>query len=205
MDNKGQTENQETAETIQAPVSDLKKVIKEITHESQNNKIPIFIAFLAAFLALVSMADDEAAKNALEAQIDASNKYSYFQAKNIRGTNSEIAASTFESMGKTELAKKWQSKADRYEVEKQEILKEAREEQDKRTIALERGDNYGVAVALLQIAIVMASISLITGGGLLLGVSFALSLIAAIFVVNGYGLYLNIPTDPKMIYDSLIK
>ena len=196
-------EKQETQTNDEAPLTDIKSLIEDITKDKTNNKIPIFIAFLAAFLALVSMADDEAAKSALEAQIEASNKFAYFQAKNIRATNSEIAANTFQSTGNNELALKWQKKADRYNAEKGDILKDARKQQAERTIAIERGDNYGVAVALLQIAIVMASISLITGGGFLLGVSFTLSLIAAIFVANGYGLYFNLPTDPKMIVESL--
>ena len=50
---------------------------------------------------------------------------------------------------------------------------------------------------LLQIAIVLASISLITGGGVLLGLSFTLTLIAAFFTANGYGLYYDIPSDPE--------
>jgi len=184
---------------IEAPLSDVRKIIEEITQSTTNNKIPIFIAFLAAFLALVTMADDETEKNALEAQIEASNQFSYFQAKTIRATSAEIAANTFQSMAQTQMAAKWQAKADRYESEKGDILTRARAEQAKRTTALERGDNYGVAVVLLQIAIVLASISLISGGGFLLLVSCVLSIIAGFFVMNGYGLYFNIPTDPKMM------
>lgn len=197
------TEEQQQSETkIEAPVSELKQVIEELTNSEKNSRIPIFIAFMAAFLALVSMADDEQDKAALEAQIEASNKFSYFQAKNIRATSAEIAAANFRVNGKSDLAATWQRKADRYELEKKEILKDARAEQSKRTTALKQGDYYGVAVALLQIAIVVASISLITGGGILLGLSFALTIIAAFFTANGYGLYLNIPLDPNVIISS---
>lgn len=184
-------------------LNEAQRTIKEIRQESQNNKIPIFIAFLAAFLALVSMADDEVTEAALEAQIEASNQFAYFQAKNIRGTSAEIAAETLREMDKTKAAMKWQQTADRYETEKSDILKAARAEQTKRTIALKQGDNYAVAIALLQIAIVLASISLITSGTLLLTMSIIFALISCIFVVNGYGLFYSIPTHPEMILEMI--
>ena len=178
---------------------DLKNVIMEVSREARRSRTPIFIALIAAFLALVSMADDEVGKAALVAHIEASNQFAFFQAKNIRMTSSQIAAGTFMSMGKSELATKWQEKADRYEQEKGEILKVAKAELAKRKIAIRRGDYYGVAIALLQIAIVLASISLISGGGILLGGSIFLSLISLIVTVNGYGLYYDMPTDPQAI------
>lgn len=177
--------------------SKLKQMGEDIRHEVQNRKTPIYIAFMAAFLALASMADGEEDKAALTAQIDASNNYAYFQAKNIRGTSAEIAAENFRAAGNAALATKWQDISDRYDKEKQDILKEAKGNQADRAIAIKRGDYYGIAVALLQIAIVLASISLITGGGVLLGLSFTLTLIAAFFTANGYGLYYDIPSDPE--------
>lgn len=181
-----------------SPLDEVKQTLRELREQTTASKTPVFIAFLAAFLALVSMADEEATKNAMEAQIEAANQFAYFQAKNIRATSAEIAADTFNQQGNTRLADKWQKTADRYEGEKKEILAAARNEQAKRSIALARGDNYGVAVALLQIAIVLASISLITSGSFLLVISCILSFIASLFVINGYGLYYNIPADPAL-------
>ncbi len=180
---------------------DLKNIIKEISQEAHNSKTPIYIAILAAFLAFVSMADDDAGKRALVAHIEASNQFSYFQAKNIRLTSSEIAAGTFKSMGQVALASEWQQKADRYSAEKDEILATAKAEKAKQEIAIRQGDYFGIAIALLQIAIVLASVSLITGGGVLLSFSFVLSLVSLFVVVNGYGLYYDIPTDPKLAID----
>lgn len=184
------------------PVSyDLKNIIKEISQEANNSRTPIYIAILAAFLAFVSMADDDAGKRALVAHIEASNQFSYFQAKNIRLTSSEIAAGTFKAMGQPSLAGEWQQKADRYSAEKDEILARAKSEKAKQEVAIRQGDYFGIAIALLQIAIVLASVSLITGGGVLLSFSFVLSLLSLLVVVNGFGLYYDIPTDPKLAID----
>lgn len=187
----------------QNSIYDLRRVIKEVSQEVRKSKTPIFIALLAAFLALVSMVDEEAGKKALVAHIEASNQFAYYQAKNIRLTSSEIAAGTFESMGKDALAAKWQEKADRYSKEKKEILSNARAEQKKRSVAIRQGDYYSVAIALLQISIVLASVSLISGGWILLGGSITFSLIAVFFVVNGYGLYYEIPTDPEIMMQGV--
>lgn len=196
------TDHQQSPE-IKTPPSELKNIIKEISQEAQNSRTPIFIAFLATFLALVSMIDDNAANEAMVAHIESSNQFAYFQAKNIRKTSSEIAANTLKSMGQTELATKWQQKANRYDQEKQEILNTAKAEQKKRSIAIKQGDYFGAAIALLQIAIVLASVSLITGGGILLGSSVVLSLLSVLLVINGYGLYYDVPMDPKLIISWL--
>lgn len=181
------------------PIYDIRNLIKEVSREAKKSKTPIFIAMLAATLALVSMSDGDADKRVLESHIESSNQFAYFQAKNIRKTDSEIAASTFESLGKAELAVIWRQKAERYGKEKAEILKVVRAEQAKRTIALRQSDYFSFAIAFLQIAIVLASASLILGGGILLGISFLFTAGAIFFTVNGYGLYYDIPTDPATI------
>jgi len=181
------------------PGSDLRSLIREVSREAKKSKTPIFIAVLAAFLALVAMADGDADKRAMVAHIESANQFAYFQAKNIRKTDSEIAAGLFESMGQPVLASKWQAKADKYKQEKVEILNAARDEQAKRAIAGRQGDYFSVAIAMLQIAIVLASVSLLLRGGILLAVSIVLALIAVLFSANGYGLYWEIPTDPVIL------
>lgn len=182
---------------------DIRQILREVTREAKKSKTPIFIAVLAALLALVSMADGDAGQEAMVAHIEASNKFSYFQAKNIRKTDSEIAAEIFQSLDKPELAAKWKAKADRYDAEKVDILKSARAQQAVRGTAVERGRYYSVAIALLQISIVLASASLILGGGILLGSSMVLTLVAVFFACNGYGLYWDIPTNPDDIIKSV--
>ncbi len=184
--------------------SDIKDLIREVTKEANNSKTPIFIAILAGFLALVSMAEGDMRRQAMIAHIEASNQFSYFQAKNIRKTDSEIATEILEGLGKTELAEKWQTKAERYDKEKKEILAIAKAEQKKREHSLKQGSYFDMAIAVLQIAIVLASVSLLVGGGYLLTGSYILTVIAVFFVINGYGLFLEFPTDPAAIIKAII-
>ncbi len=176
--------------------TDLKRIIKEVSREARKSRVPLYIAVLAACLALVSMAEGDVKERALGAQIEASNKWAYFQAKNIRKTNSEVAAEILESIGKPELAQKWRSTATRYNSEKKEIMKQAQEQEAIRTHGLKQSAYLAIAIALLQIAIVLATASLILGGGFLLWTSTFIALVAMFFTFNGYYLYLEFPTDP---------
>jgi len=176
--------------------ADLRRIIKEVSKEARKSRVPLYIAVLAACLALVSMAEGDVKETALGAQIEASNKWAYFQAKNIRRTNAEIAAEILDSVGKPELAKKWRDIANRYDGEKKGIQKEALEQQAIREHGLKQSSYFAIAIALLQIAIVLATASLILGGGFLLWGSVLMALLSIFFTFNGYYLYLEFPTDP---------
>lgn len=175
---------------------DIRRLIKEVSKEARKSRVPLYIAVLAASLALVSMAEGDAKERALGAQIEAANQFAYFQAKNIRKTDSEIAADMLDGIGKPELAATWRSKAARYESEKADILKAARAEQTKRAHGIKQSSHFAIAIAMLQIAIVLATASLILGGGMLLGASVVVAVVALFFTFNGYYLYLDFPTDP---------
>lgn len=176
--------------------TDLRRIIKEVSQEARKSRVPLYIAVLAACLALVSMAEGDAKERALGAHIETSNQFSYFQAKNIRQTDSEIAAEMLEGIGKPQLAAAWRTRANRYENEKRDILKEARAQQAIRAHGLKQSSYFAIAIALLQIGIVLATAALILGGGFLLWASVGFALIAMFFTFNGYYLYIEFPTDP---------
>lgn len=192
----------ETTTNDEFSLSILKEELKAALHSTKQSRIPLFIAAMAALLSVASLADDETDKVAMSAHIEAANKFSYFQGKNIRKTESEIAAQLFAKLNAPDLAERWQKKADRYDREKADILKDAREQQKIRDQALRQGDYYKVGVTLLQIAIVMASASLVFGGGLLFGISLFLTIISVVYTVNGYGLFYDIPTSPGTMVDA---
>jgi len=176
---------------------DVRAIIEEVSASTKKSGlIPLFIAALAAALAIISMMDAAADRAASVAQLEAANQFAYFQAKNIRKTDSEIAAAQFEALGRPEQAREWAEKAARYEREKGEILLAARTEQAARAKHVRQGDYYSLAVACLQIAIVLASAALVYRGGVLITVSLLLTGLAGFFTVNGHGLYFEVPAEP---------
>ena len=169
---------------------------------SLNKRVALLIAVIALFLAFSETLGKSAQTNALNHQIEASNLWNFFQAKNIRRTLTLVAGEemkvhatgTVEEPRKAAMAKQveeWTKTAARYRSEPEaaggrgegtvELARRAIEEQKKRDDALAKYHHYEVASAAFQIGIVLASATVITGivmlsylaGGLgLLGIAF---------------------------------
>ena len=80
-------------------------------------------------------------------------------------------------------------------------MAKAREQQAIRTEALRRGDYYKVGATLLQIAIVLASASMVVGGGFLFYASIVLTLVSLVYSINGVGVFYEFPTDPGPVME----
>lgn len=173
---------------------------------SQNKKIALLIAVIALCLAFSETLGKSAQTSALNYQIEASNLWNFFQAKNIRRTNTLVAgeaakvelATTTDEGRKAALKKQideWDKTAARYRSEPEagggkgegtiELARRAVEEQNKRDDALAKYHHYEVASAAFQIAIVLASATVITGMLLLTYVSIGLGLVGIGFMAIG--------------------
>ena len=177
--------------TMGVSIDDIQKKIEK----SGNQTTAIYIAALAAILALCSMLSNDAAKTALAAHIEAANQFAFFQAKNIRLTNYVIAAELLRASrpeAENTIKTFWQ-KANRYQKEKKEILTDARAQQAIRSKALAQARYYDYAIAMMQIAIVVASASIVTAGPFLVTISVLIALIGGLLAANGYFLYVPLP------------
>jgi hypothetical protein len=142
------------------------------------------IAVIALFLAFSETLGKSAQTSALNHQIEASNLWNFFQAKNIRRTATIVATeqTKLELIGVTNEQQKaaitkqvddWTKTAARYRSEPEaaggkgegtvELSRRAIEEQHLRDTALARYHHYEVASAAFQIGIVLASSTVITG------------------------------------------
>ena len=85
---------------------------------------------------------------------------------------------------------------ERYESEpdtkegKKELMKQAKDHEQERDLALRRDPWFDYAEALLQISIVLTSVALITGVVLLLGASLTLGTVGVFCTLNGYLLFI---------------
>lgn len=170
------------------------------------------IALLAAVLALASLLGDNADQDQLANNVQAADSYSFFQAKNIRQTDYRLAIddliwqletdtnlSPVQRAALQERRDKYQATADRYESEpdasdptnplkgegKKELLVRAQFYEKARDDAAARGANFDYAAGLLQIAIVVASVAIITLIRPLLYLALALGGIGLLFILNG--------------------
>jgi len=172
----------------------------------------IVIAFFAMCLAITGLGGSNAAKEAFNNNILASNFFSFFQAKNIRQTSYQLAADELELAWLNnpalpdEARKAMQAKVDlykktveRYESEpdtkegKKELLARARQHEELRDRALKQDPYFDYAEALLQIAIVLISVAIVANLAWLSYLGGALGLIGMLLSLNGFLLLVEIP------------
>jgi DNA-binding NarL/FixJ family response regulator len=165
----------------------------------------IYVGVAAMLLAIAALGGAEATKEMLNANIHASDTYAFYQAKNIRQTDYQIAAEQLEllaagmqglspdHLAKVEkLVKRYRETVERYESEpakgegKKELLAKAQGWEKKRNHAAAQIPNFEYAEALLQIAIVLGSVAIVASSPALLGVSGIIAIVGVLLTANGY-------------------
>jgi hypothetical protein len=167
--------------------------------------IAVYIAILAVALSICSVGGGNATKDATARNIEASNAWAFFQAKNIRRNDVRIEINELELRLATDPTLSEAAKAAIEERLKQyreqeahltsepetgegvqELMARGKALQAQRDIAMRKDPYFDYGQALLQIAIVLASVSIITGGSVLLLVSGVLAAGGLLSMLNGF-------------------
>jgi len=161
-----------------------------------NKGIALLISVLALVLAFSETLGKNAQTSAIAHNIEASNLWAFFQAKTIRQTVLRTAAEQAQVLSSSDLSKKqietWRKTADRYQSEpetgegREQLAARAKEAEKKRAAAASAYHNFESASALTQIAIVLASASIITGMVAFVWVAGVLGVLGIFFCVMGY-------------------
>ena len=172
--------------------------------------IAVYIGVLAVLLAVCGVGGGNAMKDATARNIEASNTWAFFQAKNIRRHELRLQIAEFEVMlaGQPELSaaartlieerlKKYRADEIRYTSEPdtgegvEELKVRARGLEVQRDRAMVKDPYFDYGQALLQIAIVLASVAIITGGTILLVLSGILAGLGTLSTLNGFLLFFS--------------
>jgi hypothetical protein len=172
----------------------------------------IAISILAMILAITSLGGSNAGKEAVNNNVHASNYFAFYQAKNMRQTAYELAVDQFETAfandpslpdaAKAALKAKiddYRRTIARYESEpatqegKKELFAKARAHEEMRDHALKQDPYFDFAEALLQIAIVLISVSIVADTIWLAFVGGGLGFVGALLMLNGFTLLVDIP------------
>jgi len=167
--------------------------------DPSNKKIALLITLLALVLAFSETLGKGAQTSALAYNIEASNLWNFFQAKTIRMTTLRTAgeALTAETGGqpgeaaKTQIGK-WKETAERYDSEpstgegRKELAKRAKDAEAKRDHAMAAYHNFELASGAVQIAIVLASATIITGMTVLAWIAGGLGIVGIVFCLIGF-------------------
>ena len=175
--------------------------LEDAVKDGRTRKLALLIAALAALLALVSMQDDNTAQDAVRSNIEASDLWSFFQAKTMRQFVTErdsemleverYGASPEKQSAIDDLLKVWSERNAKYDSDpgsgegRKELLARAKAAEADRDEALAANNHFGYASAALQLAIVLASASIILGIGWLAYAACGLGAIAVVFAGLG--------------------
>ena len=153
----------------------------EEARETEDKRVALIIAVLALFLALAETGAKKAEHRATELNIETSDLYNFYQAKRIRSTVVETALQGLETTAGTVTDEKvreaiekqiaaWKNAVANFEKDpkKPEDSLEAIQERAKaaaegRELSNKKLEHFEYASGALQIAIVLASASIITG------------------------------------------
>lgn len=174
--------------------------------------IGVYIGILAVVLAICGVGGSNANNTAMFKNIEASNLWGFFQAKNIRRQGLRLQTDDLETLlaanpnmpeaartmidtrvadYKAQVAK-LTSDPDKKEG-LDELFIKGKSLEAERDEALKRGPYFDYGQALLQIAIVLASIAILAGGSALLVLSAGLGILGAICTVGGFTLAFPLP------------
>lgn len=174
----------------------------------------IYVGIAAMLLAIAALGGSHATKTMLNANIQASDTYGFYQARNIRQTSYQLAADELElqlaalpdlpgeAKSKIEgTIKHYKNTVARYESNpatgegKKELLAKAKALEHQRDLAAERDPNFEYSEALFQIAIVLGSVAIVAASRPLVMLSGVLAVAASLLMINGYFLLAHLPLE----------
>jgi hypothetical protein len=191
---------------------ELEDMAEEANDRQRDRWIGVFIGILAVALAVCALGGGNATKNATLRTMEASNTWAFFQAKNMRRQIIRVRAEELETQlatdaglsdaAKAQLTEKLKTYRD---LEKRltsepetgegldELFVKGKAMETARDIAMRQDPYFDYAQALLQIAIVLASVAIIAGGTTLLFIAAGLGLVGVLLTINGFTLLVHVP------------
>lgn len=181
--------------------------LEEIRSKKFTKRAALTTAIFAVILAITSLGGNNATKEMLLAQQQASDQWAFYQAKVIRehlyqtqklwmeadllergATMKPESRKHYES-----ILKKMADEEGRFRAEKKEIEQKAKELEHERTINRNKLPYFEYAEVLIQITIVMASISILAVSRSIYYFAIIIAFLGTLLTINGYSLIFHIP------------
>ena len=181
--------------------------LEEIRGKKFTRRVALTTAIYAVVLAITSLGGNNAMKEMLLAAQQSSDQWAFYQAKVIREhlyrsqkMRLEIDLIERSDLMKPEvkekveaLLKKLSDEEARYGDEKKEIEREAKKLEHERDVNRSKDPYFDYAEVLLQIAIVMASVSILSASRAVFVFSMVSAFLGAIFCLDGFLMFFHLP------------
>ncbi|MGZ3539410.1 MAG: DUF4337 domain-containing protein [Thermodesulfobacteriota bacterium] len=181
--------------------------LEEARGKTFTKRVALTTAIFAVVLAITSLGGNNAMKEMLLSQQQSSDQWSFYQAKALREhlyrsqkLRLEIDLIERGSGMKPEvrervegMIKKMSEEEVRYDAEKKEIEKEAKKLEHERDVNRSKDPYFDYGEVLLQIAIVMASVSILSGSRPVFYFAIVSACLGTLSSLNGFFLIFRIP------------
>jgi hypothetical protein len=150
-------------------LNELQEHAEHAKHDPSLAPVSLTMAILAVLVAVVSLVGHRAHTEEVLLQAKASDQWAYYQAKNIRRHNDEVMADlttiipSKDPEATNKIKGKYAQEADRYRDQQAEIQSEARQKEQEVETERKRADRFDLAEVFLEIALVITSITLLSG------------------------------------------
>ncbi|MFZ0739181.1 MAG: DUF4337 domain-containing protein [Candidatus Acidiferrales bacterium] len=161
------------------------------SHDSSLAPVTISMAILAVLIASVTLLGHRAHTEEILLQTKATDQWAYYQAKDIRRRSyelflDELGVFSVQNLDQVASIKdKYQKEVDRYRDQQKETEEEAHKTEAEVAMFEHRGDRFDLGEVLLEAALVISSITLLTRKRLYWGFGLILALCGIILAASG--------------------
>ena len=154
--------------------------------------VAVTLAILAVLVAMATLMGHRAATEELLLETQASDQWAYFQAKNIRlhemqGIADVLGLVQPVDKEKTEAIREQYLKGvEQYDKEKDEISEKAKELETERALVSRREDRYDTAEVILEIALIICSLTLLTRKRIFWFAGIVVGIVGVAVAVSGF-------------------
>jgi hypothetical protein len=177
---------------MEGPEVPLEHLHEDMHHHATHGEAPRWVmgvalssALIAGFAAVSALLAGHHANEAMLEQIQAANRWSYYQAKSIKKNVVESKIETLVALGK-EVDPTEQKRIGQYDKQLEEIKKEAEEKEHASHASLHKHEIYARGVTMFQVAIAVAAIAVLTKLRWFWYVGLGFSLVGLVFSVQAY-------------------
>jgi hypothetical protein len=173
-------------------LQELQENAEHAKHNPGMAPVSLTMAVLAVVVAVAALLGHRAHTEEVVLQAKSSDQWAFYQAKNIRRHTDELftdltsVTPTTDTAALSKLREKYSGEAERYKGEQKEIEDKAKELEQEVTTERKRADRFDLAEVFLEIALVITSITLLSGRRIFWSVGIVLGVVG--LIVAGAGL-----------------
>jgi hypothetical protein len=173
-------------------LNELQEHAEHAHHDPSLAPVSLTMALLAVLVAVVTLVGHRAHTEEVVLQAKSSDQWAFYQAKNIRRHTDELftdltsVQATTDAAALAKLRDKYSDEASRYKNDQKEIEDKAHEMEAEVVTERNRADRFDLAEVFLEIALVITSITLLSGRRIFWFLGIVLGVVGLVVATTGF-------------------